>query len=108
MDMTNQVQSFERSGMIDPFRNESILEAQKIAEEIQFETDVYPESVMNPLRKKVDEDPYKDSFDHPKCIFVPSREITRTIIRAFIEFGSEPGNAFLLRFGLLDRPTNYI
>ncbi len=104
MDMTNEVDSFEKYGMIDPFRPESIDEAKTIIEELQFDKDVYSESVMGPLRAKVDEDPYKESFDHPKCIFVPSREITRVIIRALVEFGSESENTFLLRFGLLEHP----
>ena len=34
MDMTNEVQSFEQAGMIDPFRPESIIEAQEIADAI--------------------------------------------------------------------------
>ena len=63
---------------------------------------------MAPLREAVEEDPYQTAFDHPKCIFVPSRELIRTLILALVEWGNEPGKAFLLRFGLLDGPLNYI
>ena len=109
MDMQNKIESFEDTGMVDPFRfDESLEEVKQIVEEQDFSTDVYPQQIMGPLRREIKEKPDLVIFDHPKLIFVPSQEIIRTMIRALVEWGNkEPENIFLLRFGLLENPIAY-
>jgi hypothetical protein len=50
-----------------------------------------------------------NSIKPPKCIFIPTREMVRTMIRAIYKWGStDTTEAFLLRFGLLDDPNWYM
>jgi hypothetical protein len=73
---------------------------------VTFEVDVYPKDVMSELHEAVEK---TGSIKPPKCIFIPTRKMVRTMIRAIYKWGSkDTTEAFLLRFGLLDDPNWYM
>jgi len=106
MDLKNEQTSFEALLILDPNNKKSLEECEKVAQEIDFYTNVYPDSVIDPLiyNSKV-----KRSIIPPKCIFLPSKDMMRTIVKANLKYGKKDNlQEFLLRFGLLECPQWYL
>ena len=101
MDRKNKIVNYEDIGMADPFSTAKSLEVAEVTiNDFNFFTYVYSEKVMNPIIKKIEENGFAKP---PKCIFVPCREIIRSMIRALVKYGDkEDDRIFFLRFGLVD------
>jgi hypothetical protein len=98
---------FEDVGMLDPFEIPKSFElAHEVLKQYNFYTEVYPDNVVSEILEATTE---KRNMQPPKCIFVPSKKIVRTMIRAMAEYGAtDSEECFLLRFGLLEDPNWYI
>ena len=102
MDTTNKIKSFEIIGMVDPFMaKKSMQEAIKGAKKIDFNEPVYPKGVMKAKTNlKLIESGFRPK--PPKTIFLPTKRLLRTMIRAALQFSDEETPQFLLRFGLVE------
>ena len=50
-DTINEISSFEDVGLVDPFiMKESLVQVQHKIKAIEFETDIYPDNIMKPLK----------------------------------------------------------
>ena len=84
------IESFEEVGMTDPFKTRtSLAKVLSTVQNYDFTTQVYSEAIM-------------ESNKLPKTVFIPSRQLLRTIIRAAIKFGKkDSAQIFFMRFGLI-------
>ena len=101
LDCVTRVQEYAEVCMFDPFNEEaSIVHAQEFIENAEFNEDIYPAGVIEPLINKIAES--TGSYRHPRCIFLPSEKVVRSMLKALITFGKkDTTDQFLLRFGLL-------
>ena len=100
LDRKNKIFSFEELGLFDPFEDNSVSKALQEVNQMKFSKEIYPDYIMGPLIRAVHQ---KNSIQHPKCIFVPDRQVCRKIIKALIRFGdTESSTEFFLRFGLVE------
>ena len=98
MDRRNKVEDLINLGLPDPFNTkEAIDDALLEVKTFDFWSEVYPNSVMEVLIEAVRN---KENVHPPRCIFVPNRDVIRTIIKALIKFKDDNDEIFLLRFGL--------
>lgn len=82
MELNNTVENFEELGLVDPFNLKSSMEVAEMELKIfDFYIDVYPNAVVEACLKAVKE---KSNFRPPKCIFIPNKEMMRTMIKALI------------------------
>jgi hypothetical protein len=87
LEVDNEVESFEEVAMTNPFKTRKSLEkALSTVENYSFTTQVYSHSIMEAILESIAK---KSSIQPPKTIFVPSRGLLRTIIRAAIKFGKK-------------------
>ena len=106
MDTKPRIQDFRDAMLLDPHEKNSLEDMKKEIENLSFETDVYPEEVMQPLIEAID--PYEDSFKHPRCMFVFDSKMVRKIVESWIKNHKKTDEEKLLAFGLLDMPNKYI
>ena len=94
-------ESFEEMGMTDPFNQpKSMLDSISEVRTFDFYTTVYPKSLTKEMIEAIKG---KKQIDPPKCVFLPTQEIIRTMVRALIRFGNDENSVtFFDRFGLLD------
>ena len=103
MELDKKIESFAQLCMSDPFSVKSgfdePLDAAKL---LKFKDDVYPRDGKS---SKLLEALFKgDGYETVKCIFIPSREIVRSMVQCLVKYGnSESPTAFLLRFCLLEK-----
>ena len=103
MELDKKIESFAQLCMSDPFSVKSgfdePLDAAKL---LKFKDDVYPRDGKS---SKLLEALFKgDGYETVKCIFIPSREIVRSMVQCLVKHGnSESPTAFLLRFCLLEK-----
>lgn len=72
MDRTNHIESLDMIGWSDPDAVSS-LKAIKWLKSLEFNTNIYPDHIMNNAKKP------------PACIFVPSEKIMQSMIEATIK-----------------------
>ena len=103
IDKTNKVSTFEEIGLCDPFNTESahkkgIFKYKKY----NMTTNIYPKQIMGPLVKAIKEDKLTD-VKPPKCVFMPSADLIKQIIRGLLAFGTkESDKQVFLRFGIIE------
>jgi hypothetical protein len=85
--------------MSDPFDPvDSLKVAEVEIKNYNFYYDLYPEEVRYRIEQSIAAGNY---FDPPKCIFIPTQELVRTIMKAILKFGHiEDERVLLGRFGL--------
>ena len=106
LDLKNKIESFSSVLLVDPFNQAKSLQlAESQIISYDFAKEVYPSFNIKEILEATKE---KRNIKPPKCIFLPSREIVRAMIRAIMKWGnSDTEEAFFLRFGLLDEPNWY-
>jgi len=99
MDLKNEVNTLEELGMSDPIcPEESLKVAESVIKNLNFFYDMYPKEVMDKVKERIE---YGYDMDPPKCIFVPSKDVMRTIIKGLLKFGHiEEEKLMLARLGL--------
>lgn len=99
LDNQNKVNSFEEIGMLNPFHTKkSAIEATMLVKTFDWQTEIYPDQVIRQLLEAVRT---QDKVKPPKTIFIPTKSLCQTMIRALVEFGEkEPLKKLLVRFGL--------
>jgi hypothetical protein len=71
--------------MTDPFdTKKSFSDALSEVRTFDFFTEVYPKSIFEKIAKSLEQG---KKTQPPKTIFLPSRKLVRTVIRAMIKFG---------------------
>ena len=70
-----------------------------------FYVDTYPAEILGGVRDALEE---KKLIRAPKCIFKPSKNLLRIMIKSLLHFGNEDQEPFLLKFGLLVDPNRYL
>ena len=84
LDRENTIDTFEELGMTNPFdTKKSFQDALSEVRTFDFYTEVYPNLGMNHVMSIMSSDV---TIEPPKCIFLPSRRLTRLMIRAMIRF----------------------
>jgi len=64
-----------------------------------FYTEVYPKYIFGAIIESIKK---KETVKPPKCVFVPNKEVMRSMIKALVKYGSKDSDeVFLLRFGLI-------
>ena len=99
MDRTNQVESLEELLMFNPLNPESPSLVQETIKTHDYYTSVYPDHIMDEVYENVAS---KRSIRPPKCIFMPSREVVRIMIKANILYSKQDCiEDFICRFGVI-------
>ena len=74
--------------------------ALKEVKAFDFNEEIYPKNIMSPIIEAIK---LNETFQHPKCMFVPDRQLVRKMVKALIRFGNmETYSEFFLRFGLVE------
>ena len=101
------ITSFAEIGLIDPFSTKKKGEdALNTLSSFEIMTDIYPENIIDQdmlTRGKK----FKPSKTLPKMIFLPHKNLLRTMVRAILKYGTEPEHAFLMRFGIIEDMSIY-
>jgi hypothetical protein len=85
LDRENKYDSFEEIGMTDPFEpKKSMLDAVSNCRTFDFYTEVYPQALIEAMMEAVMNE---DSIKPPKCIFLPTRDLSRKMIKALAQYG---------------------
>ena len=106
MDLVNEQTSFEELLMMNPNNKKSLEDCEKVASSIDFYTNVYPDHVIDPL---IHATRVKRAIIPPKCIFLPCKELIRTVVKANLKHAKKDTlQEFLLRFGLMENPNWYL
>ena len=80
--------------------DKKIIECKDRVYDLDFAIDIYPLEAMSTIRT--------EKLNGPKMIFMPDRNIIRSLIKAVIEKNDFESEAdFLLRFGILDNAERY-
>ena len=84
IDLVNKVNTFEEIGLCDPFHTVEALKRGIVrVKGYKMISDIYPKQIMGPLIKAIKVDKLVD-VRPPKCVFVPSKELWRRIIRGLL------------------------
>lgn len=107
MDMSNEITDMEDIIMINPLdEKKSMRKCRENVKVYDFYSQVYPESVIS---KVIAAALGEGKITPPKCIFKPSKELIRTMIRINIKYSKTDSlPKFLLRMGLLENPNWYL
>jgi hypothetical protein len=102
LDFHNFIDTFLDVGMTDPFHSlDSFYEAFGALGKYMFDKDVYSKAIMKALAMAFKQG--QNSVRPPKCTFLPSEKMCRTMIRALLLLAPyESKHDFLLRFSLID------
>jgi len=99
MDREHTVNSFEEVGMCNPFKTKkSEKESRQIINTFDFYSEVYPKFIFGAIMEALANN---DKVKPPKCVFVPSKKLLRSIIKALIKYWKDDEETILLRFGLI-------
>ena len=80
LDRENKYDSFEEIGMTDPFKPKtSMLDTISYCRTFDFYTEVYPQAMIEAMMVAMLRE---DSIQPPKCIFLPTKELSRKMIKA--------------------------
>jgi len=101
MDREHKIKSFEEIGMTNPFDTRRSIERSKTEVKLfDFYTEVYPKYIFGAIIEAIKN---KEPVKPPKCVFVPSKDVMRSMIKALVKYGKRDSREmFLLRFGLID------
>ena len=102
IDLTNTVDSFETVFVLDPFDKNSINKVKKRVEQMEFYdvNSTYSAKIMGGIRESIN----AGDNQPPKCMFLPSQELIRNMVKANVLFAkTDTKEQFLLRFGLLEK-----
>ena len=103
MDRTNTVATFASIGMIDPYEKpakDALAKAKKTVDEYLWNNDVYPKDTMKAAHKLL---------QPPKCIFIPSKKMMRSMVKAVVRKKPDESEFdFLLKFGLVENIGRYM
>ena len=102
IDLTNTVDSFETVFVLDPFDKNSINKVKKRVEQMEFYdvNSTYSAKIMGGIRESIN----VGDNQPPKCMFLPSQELIRNMVKANVLFAkTDTKEQFLLRFGLLEK-----
>ena len=85
LDMKHKVETLEELSMCDPYDTEASLEKAILYwDACNFYMPIYPEEVVEGMRSVI---MALGRAPPPKVIFMPTRELTRKMIRALLDFG---------------------
>jgi hypothetical protein len=75
--------------------------------DLDFKVEIYPHQIMQSVCHAVT---LMKELEPPKCVFIPSRDLCRKMIRALVKYGgnTEDRFSFFLRFGLVDNPLRLL
>jgi hypothetical protein len=107
MDLSNEITDMEDIIMINPLdEKKSTQKCKDNAIEYDFFSQVYPDHI---IARVVAAALSEGKITPPKCIFKPSKELIRTMIRINIKYSkTDTLPRFLLRMGLLKDPNWYL
>ena len=103
------VNSFAEMGMTDPFAGkDNFYDVFQSIDELSMDNSFYAKNIMEPLEefqktgKKPADKGLSDNMG-PKCVFLPSRKLCITIVRALLHFAkTDLKSDILLKFGLFE------
>ena len=98
--MRHKVENFQDIGMSDPFKPSSTLKkALSIVRSWDFYGEVYPNYIVGELMEAVRKD---CNIKPPKTVFLPTRKLFRTMMRACVKYRKDNHYTFLMRFALVE------
>lgn len=84
IDTKNYVKTFEEIGLCDPFYTpEALKKGIMRVRKYNIISEIYPRAIMGPLVKAIKVDKLVD-VKPPKCVFLPSPDLWKRIIRGLL------------------------